>query len=70
VVEASEFLLNNNKFLGNNVINYLLPQEKKGQSGLVATPTEKRDEGETSLIGLRGRKNPRRDEKDFRRRKK
>ncbi|KAJ8533821.1 hypothetical protein K7X08_007145 [Anisodus acutangulus] len=40
-------------------------EEKRGESGYAAAQTEKRDEGQTSPIGPRGRKNPHRDDKDL-----
>ncbi|CAN4126156.1 unnamed protein product [Withania somnifera] len=65
VEEASKFLPTNNKLLDNVVINDFLPQEKRGESGSAADQMEKRDEGETSPTGPRGRKNPQRDDKDL-----
>ncbi|KAK4345570.1 hypothetical protein RND71_035746 [Anisodus tanguticus] len=65
VEEASKFLPTNNNLLDNVIINDLLPQEKRGESGYAAAQTEKRDEGQTSPIGPRGRKNPHRDDKDL-----
>ncbi|KAK4377527.1 hypothetical protein RND71_003823 [Anisodus tanguticus] len=65
VEEASKFLPITNNLLDNVVINDLLPLEKRGESGYVAAQTENRDEGETSPIGPRGRKNPHRDDKDL-----
>ncbi|PHU05101.1 Scarecrow-like protein 9 [Capsicum chinense] len=65
VEEATKFLPTNNKLLDNVIINDLLPQEKRGESGCAATQVEKRDRGGTSLTGSRGRKNAHRDDKDL-----
>ncbi|CAN4114598.1 unnamed protein product [Withania somnifera] len=65
VEEANKFLPTNNKLLDNVVINDLLPQERRGESGCLAAQVEKRDEGEASPTGSRGRKNPHRDAKDL-----
>ncbi|MCD7457285.1 hypothetical protein HAX54_034783 [Datura stramonium] len=65
VEEASKFLPTNNKLLDNVVINDLLPQEKRGESACAAAQVEKRDEGDTSPTGPRGRKNLHRDDKDL-----
>ncbi|XP_006349504.1 scarecrow-like protein 9 [Solanum tuberosum] len=65
VEEARKFLPTNNKLLDNVVINDLLPQEKRGESGCAAAQVEKRDVGATSPTGPRGTKNPHRDDRDL-----
>lgn len=64
VEEASKFLPSGNELFLNLEANGLLLRELKAQSSKVEVKEEKKDEGEYSTSGSRGKKNPHREDRD------